>query len=122
MSSSLKPNKPSPFLGKKGREKVDRCSQGLKPNIKLEVMKVGAQTMSDASRIALNFDSALFGAGMFRFQDNGGFLSSQYVPTEIGNLEQRDQDRSNNACFKCHKVGCRPVSYTHLTLPTTSRV
>ena len=29
-------------------EKVDRFSQGLKPNIRLEVMKAGAQTMSDA--------------------------------------------------------------------------
>ena len=89
-------------------EKVDRFSQGLKPNIRLEVMKAGAQTMSDASRIALNVDSALFGAGMFRFQNDGGFPGSQYTPMEIGNVEQRDQDRSNNACCKCHKVGCRP--------------
>ena len=58
-------------------EKVDRFSQGLNPNIKLEVMKAGAQTMNDASRIALNVDSALFGAGMFRFQNNGGFPGSQ---------------------------------------------
>ena len=89
-------------------EKVDRFSQGLKPNIRLEVMKAGAQTMSDASRIALNVDSALFGAGMFRFQNDGGFPGSQYTPMEIGNVEQRDQDRSNNACSKCHKIGCRP--------------
>jgi len=33
-------------------EKVDRFSQGLKPNIRLEVMKAGAQTMTEASRIA----------------------------------------------------------------------
>ena len=66
-------------------------------------MKAGAQTMSDASRIALNVDSA-----MFRFQNNGGFPGSQNVPMEIGNVEQRDQDRRNNACFKCHKVVCRP--------------
>jgi len=89
-------------------EKVDRFSQGLKPNIRLEVMKAGAQTMTDASKIALNVDSALFGAGMLNFQNNSGFTISSYTPMEIGNFEQRDSDRKNNACFKCHKVGCRP--------------
>lgn len=89
-------------------EKVDRFSQGLKPNIRLEVMKSGAQTMTDASRIALNVDSALFGAGMFRFQNNSPFPGHQYTPMQIGNIEQRNKDRSNNSCFKCHKIGCRP--------------
>ena len=45
-------------------EKVDRFCQGLKPQIKLDVMKSGAQSINDASRIALNVDSALFGAVM----------------------------------------------------------
>lgn len=89
-------------------EKVDRFSQGLKPNIRLEVMKAGSQTMTEASRIALNVDSALFGAGMFRNQNSGPFPSVLHTPMEIGNFEQRNKDRSNNACFKCHKVGCRP--------------
>lgn len=89
-------------------EKVDRFSQGLKPNIRLEVMKAGAQTMAEASRIALNVDSALFGAGMFRHQSGSPFPSSQHTPMEIGNIEQRNKDRTNNACFRCHKVGCRP--------------
>jgi len=56
----------------------------------------------------LNVDSALFGAGMLNFQNSGGFSSSQYTPMEIGNFEQRNKDRKKNACFKCHKVGCRP--------------
>ena len=77
----------------KKETKVDRFSQGLKPNIRLEVMKAGAQTMSDASRIALNVGSALFGSGMFRFQNNGGFPGSQYTPMEIGNVEQRGRDQ-----------------------------
>ena len=87
-------------------EQVDRFCQGLKPQIRLEVMKAGAQNMNDASRIALNVDAALFGAGMFRPQWPGRF--SAPTPMEIGNFEQRAKDRARNACFKCHKVGCRP--------------
>lgn len=89
-------------------DKVDRFCQGLKPNIRLEVLKAGAQTMQEASKIALNVDSALFGAGMFNFQYGGRFTGSQYTPMEIGNVEHRNNDRRNNACFTCHKVGCRP--------------
>ena len=87
-------------------EKVDRFVQGLKPQVRLEVMKAGSQTMESASRIALNVDSALFGAGMYF---NQGYISQAGpTPMEIGNFEQRKSDRKNNACYSCHKVGCRP--------------
>ena len=86
-------------------EQVDRFSQGLKPQVRLEVMKAGATTMSEASRIALNVDAALFGSGMYQ---NFGFQRVTPTPMEIGNIEQRKKDRANNACFRCHKVGCRP--------------
>ena len=93
-------------------EMVDRFCQGLKPQIRLEVLKAGVTTMDEAARIALNVDGALFGAGIFTQQ----LQSSRSAPTpmEIGNVEQdrqneqRELDRRNNACFKCHKVGCRP--------------
>ena len=93
-------------------EMVDRFCQGLKPQIRLEVMKAGASTMEEAARISLNVDSALFGSGIFtpRWQSNPGAPT----PMEIGNIqqlseeEQRDLDRRSNACFTCHKVGCRP--------------
>lgn len=88
-------------------EQVDRFCQGLKPQVRLEVMKAGAQTMIDASRIALNVDSALFGAGMYYHQGNSG-LNSGPTPMEIGNFEQKKKDRKRNACYLCHKVGCRP--------------
>ena len=87
-------------------EKVDRFCQGLKPQIRLEVMKAGAQTMNDASKIALNVDSALFGAGMLGFQQT--YSNSHPTPMEIGNMEQRKKDLNKNACFKCHEVRCRP--------------
>ena len=62
--------------------------------------------MNDASRIALNVDAALFGSGMLNYQWSNRV--SVPTPMEIGNVEQKDKDRRSNACFKCHKVGCRP--------------
>ena len=47
-------------------EQVNRFCQGLKPQVKLEFLKLGAQTMVDATTIALNVDYELFGAGMKR--------------------------------------------------------
>ena len=87
-------------------EKLDRFCQGLKPQIKIEVLKAGAKTLEEASRIALNVDSAIFGSrsnSYYRYQ-----REQSPVPMEIGNMEQRNIDRANNACFKCHKPGCRP--------------
>lgn len=92
--------------GMNASEQVDRFCQGLKPQIRLEVMKAGARTMNDASRIALNVDAALFGSGMLNYQWSNRV--SVPTPMEIGNVEQKDKDRRSNACFKCHKVGCRP--------------
>ena len=94
------------ITGMNEEEKVDRFIQGLKPHVRLEVLKSNARTMNDASRIALNVDSALFNAGMFRFQ--GYRQDTAPTPMEIGNVEQHEKDRRNNACFRCHKVGCRP--------------
>lgn len=94
-------------------EKVDRFCQGLQPQIRLEVMKAGARTMEQASRIALNVDSALSGLGYSWNQGNGN--RSVPTPMEIGNFQrnnhmqsQREQNLLRGACFTCHKVGCRP--------------
>ena len=108
-------------------EKLDKFCAGLKPEIRLEVLKSGPVTVDNAARIALNVDSALFGAGIF-MQRSSFSPSSGNDPMEIGNVEggdnhngrrrgngrsgkvlsQRDKDLQNNACFRCHKVGCRP--------------
>ena len=87
-------------------EKVDRFVQGLKPQVRLEVMKAGVQSMKAASRIALNVDSAIFGSRMF--QNRLHVSTSVPTPMEIGNMEQKRSDIKRDACFKCHKVGCRP--------------
>ena len=86
-------------------EKVDLFCQGLKTQIRLEVMKAGARTMNDASRIALNVDAALFGAGAFSYTPYRG--PSGPVPMDIGNVEQHAR-MLRGACYLCQKEGCRP--------------
>ena len=116
-------------------EKLDRFCSGLKPQVKLEVLKSNPATVDDAARIALSVDSALFGAGMYSSWGGqpSGFGSSGPQPMEIGNLEkngthyrgrsfrgnkgksgmstgdyqQRMKDMRSGACFVCHKEGCR---------------
>lgn len=107
-------------------EKLDKFCAGLKPMIRLEVLKSGPENVDQAARVALNVDSAIFGVG----QSSSGFASggndSGPQPMDIGNVEgqthyrgkafredkkerdQRKKDIANNACFKCHKRGCRP--------------
>lgn len=120
-------------------EKLDRFCTGLKPQVRLEVMKGNPENLADASKIALNVDNALMGAGMFNPGGYSGFnmnhgsssgSSSAPQPMDIGNVEgnmhyrgksfkpkkkgqktndtQRQSDLQNNACFVCHKPGCRP--------------
>lgn len=105
-------------------EKLDKFVNGLKPMIRLEVLKAGCNNMHDASRIALNVDSALYGAGMFHGNNASSSESSGPQPMEIGNVEgethyrgksfkgkrskksQRMKDLENGTCFVCHKEGC----------------
>ncbi len=62
-------------------EQVDRFCHGLKPQVRLEVMNSGAQTINDAARIVLNVDAALVGPEMISY---GGFMcSNPPTPTEI---------------------------------------
>ena len=68
------------------REQVDRFCQGLKPQIPLEVLKSGARIIIDASRIALNIDSALWGTGMYNIQKPS---FSGPCPMEIWNIKQK---------------------------------
>ena len=105
-------------------EKLDRFCSGLKNEVKLEVLKANPVDLNAAAQIALNVDNAFYGAGMFSRGSQSG--SAGPAPMEIGNLEngthyrgksfkkgkkkktQRELDLANNACFTCHKKGCRP--------------
>jgi hypothetical protein len=113
-------------------EQLDRFCEGLKPEIKLEVLKGNVNKMNEAVRVALNVYSALYGIRTdvrFRngFQYADGAEASP-TPMEIGNVQSsrtyprkqrsnngsgitsrnpRQQDLNNGSCFVCHKEGCR---------------
>jgi hypothetical protein len=113
-------------------EQFNRFCEGLKPEIKLEVLKSNLNKMNEAVRVALNVDSALYGVRTdvrFRngFQSSDGAGASP-TPMEIGNVQSartyprrqgssngngfgnrnlRQQDVINGACFICHKKDCR---------------
>lgn len=100
-------------------EMWDKFCSGLKYEVRIEVMKSTVATFDDAAKVALRVDSAIYGAG--RPQAPAGSASPSQAPTpmEIGNVENRAgggrrfegqklKDYRNNACFTCHKVGCRP--------------
>ena len=107
-------------------EKLDRFTAGLKNEVKIEVLKANPVDLNTASQIALNVDNAIYASGMF---NRSAFLANAGPqPMEIGNVErgahyrgkafkkgkvnvkmtQRQKDLNNNACFTCHKPGCRP--------------
>lgn len=114
-------------------EMLDRFCSGLKPQVKLEVLKSNPQNIEDASRIALSVDSALYGSGMFQGWggQSSGIGGSGPQPMELGNVEkphyrrrsfkgnrggskadeQKLKDRRNGACYVCHKVGCRASNH-----------
>lgn len=103
-------------------EKLDHFVDGLKYNVKIEVMKANCNFFEECSKIALNVDSVIWRAKK-GLPDNPSFSSelSKPSPMEVENLarrvsskaqrEQRQKDLSKGACFKCHKGGCRPCNF-----------
>lgn len=111
-------------------EMIDRFVSGLKPRTRIEVLKSNPSDFAAACRIALNVDNAMyssFSSGYWAGSSSG----SGSMPMDIGNVNaggqyrsrargkasaefnsqsdlQRQKDRENNACFTCHKKGCRP--------------
>lgn len=102
-------------------EMFDRFVQGLKREIRVEVLKSQCSTFEEAAKIALRVDSALWSTSFpqesFR-RGTYGSNSQQPLPMEIGNMQkndlteeqkrQRATDLKNNACVVCHKKKCRP--------------
>ena len=108
--------------GMSDSEKMARFTEGLKPHILLEVRKASPNLFEQAAKVAVDVDGAYYGAGFFFNRGmSSGFREKGPVPMEIGNFEkrgqrpgmdeQRQKDIRNNACFICHKPGCR--SYKH---------
>lgn len=115
-------------------EQIDKFCAGLKPLVRLEVLKAGPANVDEAARIALDVNSAMFGTDMFN-------LVQQYAQPQqidIGNVEghfakggrpqkgnsrwqeQRQKDIEKNDCFKCHKVNCRPYKCSSRKVQTTN--
>ena len=99
-------------------EQFDKFINGLKSEVRLEVLKSTASTIEEAAHIALRVDSA-----MWRFENYEGVTSKTRdngpISMEIGNIQsqksrtstQRRENLANNSCFRCHKSGCRPWKY-----------
>lgn len=100
-------------------KKVDRFVDGLKFNVKVEVLKTNCSSFEECARIALNIDSAIWrarrGPSAFQYGNHG---KSESTPMEIGKMtsgppikarpEQRKIYMEKGACFKCHKEWGRP--------------
>ena len=101
-------------------EKLDKFVEGLKYNVRVEVLKSGCNQFEECARMALNVDSAIWGARrtLEPFTPTRQNAGSTHTPMEIGNVngsgssqpqrEQRRKDLMTGSCFKCHKKGCRP--------------
>jgi len=77
-------------------EKVDKFSSGLKPQVRLEVMKAGPNDLSTAAQIALNVDSAIFGAGLYMQYGEGSSSQRSHdgpQPMDIGAVESQSHYR-----------------------------
>ena len=106
-------------------EKLDKFCAGLKPEVRLEVLNSGPENVYNAAANALKVDSAFIGSGLF---SSSIFPQVTPMPMEIGNTEgrtryrgksfkgrndgsgfsnQKQKDIANDACFLCHKKGCR---------------
>lgn len=113
-------------------ENFDRIVNGLKNNVRLEVLKSTVTTFQDATKIVLRVDSALWRenqSGQRQTFINGGqqgssASSTNPPPMEIGNLQgrgrrpltdaekmKRQKDKQNNACFVCRTPNCRPHEF-----------
>lgn len=95
-------------------ELLDRYVQGLKPDVKLEVLKTQVSGFEEATKVSLRVDSALWSSSS---KSTFGSTVEKHDPMEIGNVQkqssegprrQRALDLKNNACVVCHTKNCRP--------------
>lgn len=94
----------------------------LKPKLAFEVRKDNCMKFEDACRIALRVQFTLHG---IPFDMNGIICdtkttvayngpeqmeigNSEIIKAPDDNIQNKREDFRNNACFKCHKPGCRP--------------
>lgn len=98
------------------REKFDKFTDGLKNDIRVEVLKSNASNFEEAAQIALRVDGAIWSGSQVGRTRPGGHANATPTPMEIAHIEvgrkkkeaQRQKDREKNACYVCHTAGCRP--------------
>lgn len=101
-------------------EFFDIFVQGLKHDVRLELLKTQATGFEDAAKIALHVDSALWSSHSYKSTFGSDGVSNDTM--EIGNVQQRTPlsegqkrqralDLKNNACVVCHTKNCRPWKY-----------
>ena len=103
-------------------EKWDRFCSGLKYDVRLEVFKSSFNTFEEAAQFAFSIDSEIYRAKMSikmssSHQQSGtgdvtvpmiGNVETKRGPQSSRMSQRRTKELRNNACFMCHKVGCRP--------------
>ena len=112
-------------------EKLDRFTDELKYDIRVELLKSSAKSFDEVAQIALRIDDAVWNAHKVR--EYSTTQADKHTPMEIGNLEttcpnkdpkrkpsesQRDQDARVNSCFTGHKIGCRPWKHAAEDAPS----
>ncbi len=95
-------------------ELFDKFVDGLKNEIKIEVVKSTVGTFEQAAQVALRIDGALYNANRL-VRSNMGGLANGPVPMEIGNIEgsgvtknSKNKGPKKGVCYVCKKEGCRP--------------
>lgn len=100
-------------------DKIERFVRGMMPEVRVEIMKKGVQTLEDAIKDALNFNSALFRearhVGKFPHEGSSSRLQqvrSTPTPVELSSLGDNNrryrrnlEPRTTLECSRCAKVG-----------------
>lgn len=110
-----------------GGEKWDKFVSGLKPKLQFEVRKSNCFDFDEATKIAMRVEAAFSGTAIDEQVLEGDQEASGHDAMEIGNAEgsykgkdkQRLLEIKNNACFTCHKRGCRPWKHRRNSSTTT---
>lgn len=108
----------------------ERFIDGLKHEVRIEVLKSQFNSFDECARIALNVDNAIWKTSNSELSGARHYEKSQSGPSpmEIGNVhlgritkaqrEQLKKDLEAEACVRCHEVGCRP----HICRPKDDNV